>query len=61
MLDSAFHPVALAIGFRRVNRVEVGCARLEPVHAHAENGIGMARVHPDWRFRRLVQLRGAVP
>jgi len=44
MLDSALHSVALAIGFRRVDRVVVGCPRLEPVHAHAENGIGMARV-----------------
>jgi hypothetical protein len=58
MLDSALHSVALAIGFRRVNRVVVGCPRLEPVHAHAENGIGKARVQPDWRFRRLVQFRG---
>src|ERR1700682_4672885 len=57
MLDSALHPVALAIGFRRGNSVVVGCPRLEPVYAHAENGIGMALVQPDWRFRRLVQFR----
>jgi hypothetical protein len=54
MLDSTLHPVAFAIGFHRVNRVVVGCPRLEAVHAHAENGIGMARVQPDWRFRRVV-------
>ena len=54
MLDGAFHPVACAIGFHRVNRVVVGCPRLEAIHAHAENGIGMARIQPDWRFRRLV-------
>jgi hypothetical protein len=58
MLDSGLHSVVLAIGFSRVNRVVVVCPRLEPVHAHAENGIGMARVQPNWRFRRLVQFHG---
>src|SRR5260370_5972682 len=58
MLDSALHSVVLTIGFSRVNRVVVVCPRLEPVHAHAENGIEMARVQPDWRFRRLVQFHG---
>src|SRR5216683_774935 len=57
VLDSALHPIVLAIGFHRVDRVVVCCTRLETVHAHAENGIGMARVYPDWRFRRLAQVR----
>src|SRR5713226_3669589 len=58
MLDSALHPIVLAIGFHRVDRVVVGCTRIETVHAHAENGIGMARVQPYWRLRRLAQVRG---
>ena len=57
MLDSALHPVPFAIGFYRVDRVVVGRPGLEAVHAHAEDGMGMARVQPDWRFRRLVQFR----
>src|SRR5438132_3412127 len=44
MLDSALHPVALATGFHRVDRVVVGCPRLETIHAHAEIGKRMARV-----------------
>src|SRR5882672_10412955 len=57
MLDSALHLVALAIGLHRVHRVVVGCPRLEAVHAYAENGIGMARIQPDRRLRRLAQVR----
>src|SRR5882762_8911010 len=57
MLDSALHLVALAIGLHRVHRVVVGGPRLEAVHTHAENGIGMARVQPDWRLRRLAEVR----
>src|SRR5260370_25269526 len=55
MPDRAFYPIALAIRLDRVNRIVVGCPRLEVVHAHAENGIGMARVQPDWRFRCLAE------
>jgi hypothetical protein len=58
MPDSALHAVTPAIGFHRVNSVVVGCSRLEVVHAHAENGIGMARVQPDWRLRGLAQFCG---
>jgi hypothetical protein len=37
MFDSAPGPVALAIGFHRVNRIVVSCPRLEVVNAYAEN------------------------
>src|SRR5258708_4996640 len=37
MLDSALDPVALAVGFHRVDRVVVSCPRLEAVYAYAEN------------------------
>ena len=58
MVDGALDPVARAIGFHRVDLVVVGCPRLETVYAHAENGIGMARVQPDWRFRCLAKVLG---
>src|SRR5713226_9350949 len=58
MLDSAPDLVGLAIGSHRVDRVVVSCPRLEAVYAHAENGIGMVRVQPDWRFRCLAKLLG---
>src|SRR5882724_12668234 len=58
VLDGALHPVARPIGFHRVDCVVIGCPRLETVHAHAENGIGMARVQPDGRFRGLAELLG---
>src|SRR3989454_11613041 len=57
MLNGALYPIVLAIGFHRIDRVVVGCPRLEAVHAHAENGIGMARVQPDWRLHRLARVR----
>jgi hypothetical protein len=47
-LDAALHAIALAIGFHRLNRVVIGCPMLEAVHAHSGDGIGMARVQPDW-------------
>src|SRR5258707_52301 len=55
MLDTAHYPIVGAIGFHRVDCVVVGCLRLEVVHAHPENGIGMARVKSDWRLRRLAE------
>ena len=58
MFDATFYPVAVAIGLDRINRVVVGCPRPEVVHAHAENSVGMARVQPDWRFRRLTKFLG---
>src|SRR3984893_1935758 len=58
MVNGALDPVARAIGFHRVDLVVVSCPRLEAVYAHAENGIGMARVQPDWRFRRLAKILG---
>src|SRR5258707_15270088 len=56
MLNSALDPIARAIGFHRVDRVVVGCLRLEAVYTHAENGIKMARVQPDWRFCCLAKV-----
>ena len=44
LLDLALETVVLAAGFHGPNRVVVGCSRLEVVHAHAEHGIGMARI-----------------
>src|SRR5437660_9932856 len=58
MLNGALYPIVLAIGFHRIDRVVVGCPRLQTVHAHAENGIGMARVQPYGRFRGLAELLG---
>src|SRR5207248_11498807 len=58
MLNGALYPIVLAIGFHRIDRVVVGCPRLQTVHAHAENGIGMARVQPDWRFCCLTKFLG---
>src|SRR5713101_448697 len=55
MLDSAPDPVALAIGFNRVDRVVVSCSRPEAVYAHAENRRCVTRVQPDRRFCRLAQ------
>ncbi len=52
----AGHSIARAIGIGGVNRVIVGGLRLEAVHAHPENRIGMAPVQPDGRFRRLAQV-----
>src|ERR1700686_5757293 len=58
MVDRTLHAIPLAVRFHGVNLVVVGCARLEFVHEHAENGIGMARVQPDWRFRCLAEFLG---
>ena len=58
MLDAALHPVVLATGLRRGDRIVVGRPRLEIVHAHAENGMGMARVQPNGRFRCLAKVLG---
>src|SRR5947208_11274868 len=54
----AGHPVALAVGFHRVDIIIVGCPRLEAFYTHAENRIGMAGVQPDWRFRCLAKILG---
>src|SRR5712692_7223129 len=58
MLDRTLHAVPLAVRFHGVNLVVVGCSRLEVVHAHAENRMGMARVQPDGRFRGLAEFLG---
>ena len=50
--------VALAVGLHRVNLVVVGSVRRKAFHAHAEHRIGMGRVQPDVRFRRLAQILG---
>ncbi len=42
--DSALHSIAVAIGFHRIDGVVVGCPRLETIHTHSENGIGMTGV-----------------
>lgn len=52
----ALHPITLAGGLHRVHRVVVGGLRLEAVHTHAKNRIGMVLVQPDVRFRRLVEV-----
>jgi hypothetical protein len=57
LADGSHYVIARAIGLHRVNRVVVGCPRLKALDTHAENGTGMARVQPDWRFRRLAQVR----
>lgn len=56
ILNRARHAVALAIGFHRIDFVVVRRPRHKVLHTHAENGIGMARVQPDWIFRCLAEI-----
>src|SRR5438105_11062747 len=58
MPDRALDPIIRAIGPNRLNPVVIGCLGLEIVDAHAKDGVGMPRVQPDWRFRRLAQVAG---
>src|SRR5713101_5207188 len=58
MLNRALHPIARAIGPYRVHGVVVRRPRRKVLHAHAENGIGMAWVQPDWRLRGLAEVLG---
>src|SRR5712691_6045789 len=58
LLNRARHTVALAIGFHRIDFVVVLRPGRKVIQAHAENGIGMARVQPDWRFRCLAEFLG---
>src|SRR5216684_2419845 len=58
MLDWTRDPIARAIGFHRIDFVVVHRSRRKVIHAHAENGIGMARVQPDWRLRGLAEVLG---
>src|ERR1700680_4297508 len=57
-LNSTPDPVARAVGFHRVDFVVVSCPSLETVYTHSENGFGMVRVQPDWRFRCLAKVLG---
>ena len=51
--DRALHPIALAGGLDRVNRVVILCSRLQAFYSNAEHCIGMVLVQPDGRFRHL--------
>src|SRR5713226_142031 len=53
---AADHSIARTTRVDRVHLVIVGGLRLETVHAHAENCIGMAGIQPDVRFCRLTQI-----
>src|SRR5437879_10481971 len=56
MLYRALDAVSRTVGFHRINGVVVSGPRLEVVDTHPEDGIGMARVQPDVRFRCRAQV-----
>src|SRR3984893_13452407 len=58
LVHRAFHPVAVAVGASRVDRVVVRRPWQELVDTHSENRVRVGHVQPDGGFGHLVKVLG---